>query len=103
MIEEIVLGLLFILNIIFLIKNKKIFIIVLTLLASTIWNFIWMYRETLFYFEDIYMFLELTRVVIKNMFLFFIIFEIPIVFLEIIWKKIKNKSIKSGYFNFVTS
>ncbi len=60
MIEEIVLGLLFILNIIFLIKNKKIFVIVLTLSVSTIWNFIWMYRETLFYFEDIYMFLELT-------------------------------------------
>ena len=96
MIEEIVLGLLFILNIIFLIKNKKIFVIVLTLSVSTIWNFIWMYRETLFYFEDIYMFLELTRVFIKNMFLFFIIFEIPIVFLEIIWKKIKIIYIKQN-------
>ncbi len=95
MIEEI-LGLLFILNIIFLIKNKKIFVIVLTLSVSTIWNFIWMYRETLFYFEDIYMFLELTRVFIKNMFLFFIIFEIPIVFLEIIWKKIKIIYIKQN-------
>jgi hypothetical protein len=88
--EEIILGIFFILSIIILIKNKKQSVIVLTLLASTIWNFIWVYKETLFYFEDIYTFLELIRIFIKNMFLFFIIFEIPIVFLEIIWKIIEK-------------